>query len=125
MSRALGGMKVHFVPHLIPINRGILSTVYLRLRDGVDVEQVRGVYEKAYGDEAFIDVLPVGAHPDPRHVRGTNRCHIGLFVDDDLLVVQSAIDNLTKGSSGQAIQCFNLMAGLPESTGLTQTALFP
>jgi N-acetyl-gamma-glutamyl-phosphate reductase len=125
MSRALGGMKVRFVPHLIPINRGILSTVYLRLRDGVDVEQVRDVYERAYADEGFIDVLPAGAHPDPRHVRGTNRCHIGLFVDDDLLVVQSAIDNLTKGSSGQAVQCFNLMAGLPESMGLTQTALFP
>jgi N-acetyl-gamma-glutamyl-phosphate reductase len=125
MGRALGDLKVRFVPHLIPINRGILSTVYMDLKPGTDIDAVRRVYEEAYADEPFIDVLGPGLHPDPRHVRGTNRCHLGLFVDDGLLVVQSAIDNLTKGSSGQALQCFNLMAGLPETTGLSHTALFP
>ena len=87
--------------------------------------EVRSLYERAYENEPFIDVLDEGLHPDPRHVRGTNRCHIGLFLDDDLLVVQSAIDNLCKGSSGQAVQCFNIMAGLSETTGLMATAVFP
>jgi N-acetyl-gamma-glutamyl-phosphate reductase len=125
MGHQLGGAKVRFVPHLVPLIRGILSTIYLRLKPGISLQQVRQAYELAYGDETFIHLLGPGEHPDPRHVRGTNRCHIGLFVDDDLLVVQSAIDNLCKGSSGQAVQCFNLMAGLPEHLGLTATAVFP
>lgn len=125
MSRGLGGVRVRFVPHLVPLIRGILSTVYLPLPAGADPEKVRAVYAEAYGDEPFVHVLPADQHPDPRHVRGTNHCHIGLFVDDDLLVVQSAIDNLCKGSSGQAVQCFNLMAGRPETEGLTHTAVFP
>ena len=100
----LGGMNVRFVPHLVPLIRGILSTVYLRLKPGVDEEQVRRIYEDAYGEEPFVHVLDAGLHPDPRHVRGTNRCHLGLFVQGDLLVVQSAIDNLCKGSSGQAVR---------------------
>ena len=125
MSRNLGGLNVRFVPHLVPMVRGILSTIYLRLRDGVDAATVRATYEAAYGAEYFVQLLAAGVHPDPRHVRGTNRCHIGLFVDGDLLVVQSAIDNLGKGAAGQGIQNLNLMAGLPETAGLTQTALFP
>jgi N-acetyl-gamma-glutamyl-phosphate reductase len=125
MGRALDGMVVRFVPHLVPLIRGILSTVYLRLNLGVDAAQVRSIYDAAYANEPFVHVLGEGLHPDPRHVRGTNRCHIGLFVDGDLLVVQSAIDNLCKGSSGQAMQCFNLMAGFPETEGLTATAVFP
>ncbi|MBV72184.1 MAG: N-acetyl-gamma-glutamyl-phosphate reductase [Myxococcales bacterium] len=125
MSHYLGGPTVRFVPHLVPTIRGILSTLYLRLRAGVTAVDVRRVYESAYGAEAFICVLGEGQNPDPRHVRGTNRCHIGLFQSDDLLVVQSAIDNLCKGSSGQALQCFNLMAGYDESLGLAATALFP
>jgi len=125
MGRALGGMTVHFVPHLVPTIRGILSTIYLRLSPSLDESQVREIYLDRYHDEPFIEVLPAGHHPDPRHVRGTNRCHIGLFVDANLLVVQTVIDNLCKGSAGQAIQCLNLMAGRPESEGLTATALFP
>lgn len=125
MSQALDGARVRFVPHLVPIVRGILSTVYLRLKDGVDLNRVRKVYEAAYADEPFVHLLPQGEHPDPRHVRGTNRCHIGLFAEDDLLVVQAAIDNLGKGAAGQAIQCFNLMTARAETEGLTDTALFP
>lgn len=125
MSRNLGGVKVHFVPHLVPTIRGILATVYLRLDGAHDLGAVRALYAEAYADEPFVHLLPEGDHPDPRHVRGTNRCHIGLFADGDLLVVQSAIDNLGKGAAGQAMQCFNLMAGLPETTGLAHTAVFP
>jgi N-acetyl-gamma-glutamyl-phosphate reductase len=125
MSRALDGMTVRFVPHLVPMNRGILATVYLRLTPGTTAVDVRRAYAAAYADEPFVQLLGAGQHPDTRNVRGTNRCHLGLFVDGDLLVVQSAIDNLGKGAAGQAIQNLNLMAGLPETTGLTQTALFP
>lgn len=125
IARALGVAKVRFVPHLVPMNRGILATVYLRLKDGVDAAKVRAVYAAAYDAEPFVTVLPAGVHPDTRNVRGTNRCHVGLFVDDDLLVVQSVIDNLTKGSSGQALQNFNLMMDLPETCGLQHTALYP
>ena len=125
MSQMLGGLNVRFVPHLVPLIRGILSTIYLRLKPGTGLQDVRTAYERIYADEPFVHVLPDGTHPDPRHVRGTNRCHIGVFVEGDLLVVQSAIDNLCKGSSGQAVQCFNLMAGLDETEGLTATAVFP
>lgn len=125
MSHHLGGARVRFVPHLVPLVRGMLSTVYLRLAPGVDLAQVRDTYTQAYADEPFVHLLPPGEHPDPRHVRGTNRCHLGLFVEDDLLVVQSAIDNLGKGAAGQAVQCFNLMTARAETEGLADTALFP
>ena len=126
MERILGGgMEVEFVPHLVPMNRGILSTVYLRLKPGIDEKAVREAYDIRYGDEPFVAVLEKDHHPDPRHVRGTNRCHIGLFVKGSRLVVQSAIDNLGKGAAGQAVQCFNLMAGLDETSGLNGTAIFP
>ncbi|MEE2756198.1 MAG: N-acetyl-gamma-glutamyl-phosphate reductase [Myxococcota bacterium] len=125
MSHYLGGPTVRFIPHLVPTIRGILSTLYLRLKPDIALADVRHVYESAYAAETFISVLQDGQHPDPRHVRGTNRCHIGLFQSDDLLVVQSAIDNLCKGSSGQALQCFNLMAGYDEALGLSATAIFP
>ena len=81
-------------------------------------------YMRFYGNEYFVSVLSSGQHPDARHVR-SNRCHLGLFIKDRRLVVQSAIDNLGKGAAGQAVQCFNLMAGLPEITGLEGTAVFP
>lgn len=125
MARNLGGRTVHFVPHLVPMNRGILATVYLRLAPGVDAEQVRATYAAAYADEPFVSLLPAGAHPDTRNVRGTNRCHVGLFVDGALLCVQSVIDNLGKGAAGQAVQCLNLMTGRPETEGLGHAALFP
>ena len=126
MERVLGsGMTVEFVPHLVPMNRGILSTIYLNLSAGVGEKSVRDTYENFYANEPFISVLSSGEHPDPRHVRGTNRCHIGLFVKGRRLVVQSAIDNLGKGAAGQAVQCFNLMAGVEETSGLKATAIFP
>ena len=125
IARALGVDRVHFVPHLVPMNRGILATVYLRLAAGTDLAKARATYSNYYENEPFVTVLPAGKHPDTRHVRGTNRAHLGLFMDGDLLVVQAVIDNLTKGSSGQAVQAFNLMQDLPETCGLTLTAMFP
>ena len=122
MGRMLDGMNVRFVPHLVPLIRGILSTVYLRLKPGVDEEQVRRIYEDAYGEEPFVHVLDAGLHPDPRHVRGTNRCHLGSSYRVTCLS-QSAIDNLCKGSSGKR-QCL-LDGGLPETEGLMATAVFP
>ncbi|MFN3197493.1 MAG: N-acetyl-gamma-glutamyl-phosphate reductase [Bradymonadia bacterium] len=119
------GHTVRFVPHLVPMSRGILSTLYLPLQDGISEEQIRAIYDEAYGDEPFVTVLPEGHHPETRHVRGSNRCHIGLFPQGDLLVVQSVIDNLVKGAAGQGLQCLNLMAGRPETEGLEHTALFP
>lgn len=124
MAMALG-VKVRFVPHLVPMSRGILSTIYLPLKAGVEAEAVRATYAAAYADEPFVTVLPEGTHPETRHVRGTNRCHIGVFPQGDLLVVQSVIDNLVKGAAGQGVQCLNLMAGLDEQAGLSHTALFP
>ena len=118
-------IQVEFVPHLVPMNRGILSTVYMELVPGLNLEQVHQLYVARFESEPFVTVLPIGVHPNPRHVRGTNRCHLGVFVNGQRLVVQSAIDNLGKGAAGQALQCFNLMMGLKETTGLDQIAMFP
>jgi len=117
--------KVWFSPHLVPMSRGILSTVYLRLSSSLTEIEVRDVYQQFYKDEPFVTFLDQGQHPTTLAVRGTNRCHIGLTVRSNLLVVHSAIDNLGKGAAGQAVQCFNLMQGLEEKTGLRSTALYP
>jgi len=121
-------VRLTFVPHLLPIIRGIHATLYARLQgsrsDGVDLQQV---YEKHYANEPFVDVLPAGSHPDTRSVRGSNVCRIAVHQppDSDVVVVLSVIDNLTKGAAGQAIQNMNLMCGLPETAGLEQIALMP
>ena len=114
-----------FVPHLVPMIRGIHATLYARLKDpSVDVQ---ALYEARYRDEPFVDVLPAGGHPDTRTVRGTNLCRIAVHrpKGTDKVVVLSAIDNLTKGASGQAVQNLNLMCGFPEAEGLDDIALFP
>lgn len=114
-----------FVPHLAPMNRGIFATLYARLlQPGADLQQV---FEARYHDEPFVDVLPAGAHPQTRNVRGANICQIAVHRPQggDTVVVLSAIDNLTKGASGQAVQCFNLMFGFPEDTALAVSAVVP
>ena len=113
-----------FVPHLVPMIRGIHATLYARVSAGVDVQQV---YEKHYANEPFVDVLPAGSHPETRSVRGSNLCRIAVHQPHagEIAVVLSVIDNLTKGASGQAIQNLNLMCGLPETAGLEQIALIP
>ena len=121
----LAGRTVHvqFTPHLIPANRGILATAYVK-------GGARSVYEtlaRAYADEPFVTVLPFGETPSTHHVRGSNFCHIGVTADriERRAIVVGALDNLTKGSSGQALQNANLILGEEETEGLTMAPLFP
>jgi len=114
-----------FVPHLLPIVRGIHSTLYATLLDAnVDLQ---ALFEERYAAEPFVDVMPAGAHPQTRSVRGANVCRISVVrpQDGDKVVVMSAIDNLVKGASGQAVQNMNIMFGLPETSGLEVPPLLP
>ncbi|HMV70671.1 MAG TPA: N-acetyl-gamma-glutamyl-phosphate reductase [Pseudomonadales bacterium] len=114
-----------FVPHLAPMIRGIHATLFATLEDrSVDLQ---ALFENRYRDEAAVDVLPAGEHPQTRSVRGTNLCRIAVHrpLDRDVVVVLSVIDNLVKGAAGQALQNFNIMFGLPEQAGLDAPALLP
>ena len=115
---------VLFTPHLLPIRRGILSTMYVPLRPDVDLD---GIYEAAYAGEPFIHRLGPGVFPDVRHVRGTNHVHLGWkeMPEAGTAIVVTAIDNLGKGAAGQAVQCFNVAFGLDETTGLGGLAAVP
>jgi len=128
LSAACGSdVVVNFTPHLMPMNRGILSTLYLRLANGATAEQARAALAERYAAEPFVRVVPEGVAPATRHVRGSNHCLIGVFADrlPGRVIVLSVIDNLVKGASGQAVQNMNLVCGLPETTGLEQQPLFP
>jgi len=116
-------VKVQFTPHLVPANRGILATVYVQ----GNAEVIHGTLAKAYAEEPFVEVLPFGEAPSTRHVRGSNFCHIGVTGDriDGRAIVIAALDNLTKGSSGQALQNANLMLGEEETAGLMLAPCFP
>ena len=116
-------VKVQFTPHLVPANRGILATTYVK----GDAEAIHAAFVSAYADEPFIEVLPFGAAPSTHHVRGSNFCHIGVTADriEGRTIVIAALDNLTKGSSGQALQNANLMLGEDETAGLMMAPLFP
>lgn len=120
-----GPVRLTFVPHLLPINRGIHSTLYATLlKDEVDLQ---GIYEERFADEPFVDVMPPGSLPQTRSVRGSNMCRISVFRPQgrDKVVVLVAEDNLVKGASGQAIQNMNIMFDLPEILGLDSPALLP
>jgi N-acetyl-gamma-glutamyl-phosphate reductase len=128
LSRAAGRpITVSFTPHLMPMNRGILSSIYVRMVNGATVADLRRVLEDAYRGETFVRVLPEGSMPSTHHVRGSNLCLIGLARDrlSGRAIVISAIDNLVKGASGQAVQDMNVMLGIDEATGLEQEPLFP
>lgn len=114
-----------FVPHLVPMIRGIQATLYARIIG--DSGDLQALYETRYADEPFVDVLPPGSHPETRSVRGVNHCRVALHrpQEGDTLVVLSVIDNLTKGAAGQAVQNMNLMFRLDERCGLEQVALSP
>jgi N-acetyl-gamma-glutamyl-phosphate reductase len=122
---ALAGrpVKVQFTPHLVPANRGILATCYLK----GDAQAIHEALKNAYEAEPFIEVLPLGEAPSTRHIRGSNFCHIGVVADriEGRTIVIAALDNLTKGSSGQALQNANLMLGIAETEGLMMAPLFP
>jgi N-acetyl-gamma-glutamyl-phosphate reductase len=113
-----------FVPHLVPMIRGILATVYARITKDTDFQSL---FEKRYAKEPFVDVLPAGSQPETRWVRGTNQCRIAIHrpMDADTLVVLAVEDNLVKGAAGQAVQNMNLMFGLPEAQALDQLAVVP
>ncbi|MHB1247364.1 MAG: N-acetyl-gamma-glutamyl-phosphate reductase [Sulfuriferula sp.] len=113
-----------FVPHLTPLIRGIHATLYARVTRESDLQ---ALFEQRYQHEPFVDVLPFGSHPETRSVRGANTCRIALHRPQggNTLVILSAIDNLVKGASGQAVQNMNIMFGLPETMGLELIGLLP
>lgn len=120
-------IMVNFTPHLMPMSRGMLSSIYVKLKDGATAEDLRATLVKRYADEQFVKVVPQGVSPQTRHVRGTNLAHIGVFADrlKGRAMLFCTIDNLMKGASGQAVQNFNVMFGIPENVGLDQLAMFP
>lgn len=113
-------VNVVFVPHLIPINRGILSTIYIKVKKPMSTSKVVQVYKEFYKKEPFVRILDEGQYPQIKDVRGTNFCYLGLKMDTTrgLCIIVSAIDNLTKGAAGQAVQNMNIMCGFNEKEGL-------
>lgn len=120
-------LKVTFTPHLVPMDRGILSTIYAVPKSTVTASQLSELYAEIYKDELFVRVLPMGQFPSTAFVRGSNFCDIGVTVDERTgrIIVVSAIDNLVKGASGQAVQNMNLVCGFPEGTALEGLAIYP
>jgi N-acetyl-gamma-glutamyl-phosphate reductase len=121
-------LHVQFTPHLIPMVRGLLATVYARLRDpGLTADDCTTLMRAAYRSSPAVEVLPVGTYPATKWVRGTNRCLLSVQVDrrTGQLIVMSAIDNLIKGQAGQGVQCLNLMSGLPAEMGLPLSPFYP
>lgn len=116
-----------FTPHLVPMNRGILSTIYLRCVNGKTPRDLSAILADRFAGEAFIRVLPFGAVPQTRHVRGSNMVHISVCQDRlaDRAIVMCVLDNLVKGASGQAIQNMNVMCGFPETMGIDHVGMFP
>jgi N-acetyl-gamma-glutamyl-phosphate reductase len=128
LSQAAGRpILVNFTPHLMPMSRGILSTIYVRLHNGASADDLRATLAAKYKGEPFVRVVPKGVAPATRHVRGSNHVLLGVFADrvPGRAIVLSVEDNLVKGASGQAVQNMNLMYGLPETTALEQQPLFP
>ncbi len=127
-SKAAGkDVVVSFTPHLLPMNRGIFSTIYVRGRRGKIAQDLHEILVKQYEKEPFVHVLPFGKTPHSRHVRGSNMTFIGVAADriPGRAIIVSTLDNLTKGASGQAVQNMNLVLGFPETMGIDQPPMFP
>lgn len=120
-------VNISFTPHLVPMKRGILSTIYANLRETAQIEDLLEMYRKFYADEQFVRILPAGQLPDTKYVQGSNYCDIGLVVDKRVqrVIVVTAIDNLVKGASGQAVQNMNIMCGFMETKALRETPVWP
>ena len=120
-------VSITFVPHLLPTVRGIVTSIFVRPKSALDTDAAREVLANAYARERFVRVLPPGATPNLGSVRGSNFCDVAAFADErnGTLVLLSAIDNLVKGASGQAVQCANLACGLPEELALLEVPLVP
>jgi N-acetyl-gamma-glutamyl-phosphate reductase len=116
-----------FTPHLMPMTRGILSTIYTTLKKEISEDEIRQMLIDKYKDEYFVKVLDKGVMPHTKWVYGSNFCHINVVLDEDTgnLVILSAIDNLVKGASGQAIQNMNILFGIEEKKGIENFPLFP
>jgi len=128
LSRETGvDIQVSFTPHLIPMNRGMIATCYLTLNEGQTVDDIRAFYHAQYDREPFVHVEEEGVAPHTRHIRASNHCRIGIFPDRNKgrIIIISVIDNLTKGSSGQAIQNYNVTQGWNETLGLNVQPIFP
>jgi N-acetyl-gamma-glutamyl-phosphate reductase len=127
IKQATGARSLSFTPMLAPMPRGILATVTAKSTQDTTAEQARDVLAGAYQGEAFVRLLPPGVWPRTKATLGSNACHLQASIDRDSgrVLVQSAIDNLGKGAAGQAVQCANLMTGLPETTGLTAIGVNP
>jgi len=121
------GVRVNFTPHLVPMDRGILTTVYAQLAKSMEGKGIHEIYRTAYGKEPFTRVLEMGKFPNVKNVRGTNLCELGVTVNKrtGTLIVIAAIDNLVKGASGQAVHNMNIMMGFDEKEALNAIALFP
>lgn len=120
-------IKVDFTPHLVPLDRGILTTIYAKLTKDLDTKNIQKIYRATYRKEPFTRVLDAGKFPNVKYVRGTNLCDVGIAVNKrtHTLIVVTAIDNLMKGASGQAVQNMNIMMGFDEKTALKTIALVP
>ncbi|OGQ94146.1 MAG: N-acetyl-gamma-glutamyl-phosphate reductase [Deltaproteobacteria bacterium RIFOXYD12_FULL_57_12] len=120
-------VTITFTPHLLPISRGILSTVYASLAPQLTQEKIATLYSEFYKDEPFVRLCKAGSYPATQYVRGSNFCDIGFKIDSRTgrIVILSAIDNLVKGAAGQAVQNMNILCGFPETTGLLTVPLFP
>lgn len=128
LSRAAGQqLYINFTPHLVPMTRGILATIYAKVEKGITEDDLRRCWLEQYGEEEFVHVLPVGNWPQTKYASGSNQAFLQLTVDERTgnAIIVSVIDNLIKGAAGQAIQNMNLVMGWPESTGLKGTALWP
>lgn len=119
-------VKVSFTPHLIPMDRGILSTIYVNLNKSLTTKKLIDIYNEHYKDERFVRISPENVYPSTNQVRGSNYCDIGVKVNsNNTAVIVSVIDNLVKGASGQAVQNMNVMMGYEEATGLEMSPVFP
>jgi N-acetyl-gamma-glutamyl-phosphate reductase len=124
---AASSLTVAFTPHLVPMNRGILSTAYCRLVEPMPLDQLRALYREFYKGEKFIRIHDGDVSANPRHVRGSNFCDVSIFADTRAgwVVTVAALDNLIKGAAGQAIQAMNLMLGFPEDMGISGPGVYP
>lgn len=120
-------LTISFTPHLLPVSRGILSTIYAQLQPGFDSTDIARFYSEMYSSEQFIRLLPEGSFPSTQYIRGSNFCDIAFTIDHRTgrIIVMSAIDNIVKGAAGQAVQNMNLMCGLDETAGLENAPFFP
>jgi N-acetyl-gamma-glutamyl-phosphate reductase len=128
MSELSGqAVSLTFVPHLVPMVRGMESTIYATLKEDVSQDQLQALYEQAYADEYFVDVMPAGSLPETRMAKGSNMCRLSVYRPQggQTVVVTSVIDNLVKGAAGQAVQNMNILFALDEQCGLEQVALLP